>query len=42
MEILKKSAEAGIRETYTRSSQEMLELEAFFPVAKDALLIRAA
>ena len=32
----------GIRETYTHSSQEMLEPEAFFPVAKDAMLVRAA
>ena len=37
MEILKKAAEAGIRETYSHSSQEMLE-----PVAKDATLVRAA
>ena len=37
-----KAAEAGIRETYTHSSQEVLEQEAFFPVAKDALLVRAA
>ena len=41
-ENLKKLAEAGIRETYTLSSQEMLEPEAFFPVAKDTLLVRAA
>ena len=34
-ENLKKAAEAGIRETCTHSSQEMLEPEAFFPVAKD-------
>ena len=39
---LKKSAEAGIRETYSHSSQEMLEPEAFFPVGKDATLVRAA
>ena len=39
---LKKAAEAGIRETYSHSSQEMLEPEAFFPVAKDATLVRAA
>ena len=39
---LKKAAEAGIRETYTHSSQEMLEPEAFSPVAKDATLVRAA
>ena len=39
---LKKAAEAGIRETYTHSSKEMLEPEAFFPVAKDATLVRAA
>ena len=39
---LKKAAEAGIRETYTHSSQEMLEPDAFFPVAKDATLVRAA
>ena len=38
---LKKGAEAGIRETYTHSSQEMLEPEAFFPVAKDTTLVRA-
>ena len=38
---LKKAAEAGIRETYTHSSQEMLEPEAFFPAAKDATLVRA-
>ena len=35
---LKRAAEAGIRETYTYSSQEMLEPEAFSPVAKDATL----
>lgn len=35
---LKRAAEAGIRETYTHSSQEMLEPEAFSPVAKDATL----
>ena len=39
---LKKTAEAGIRETYTHSGQEMLEPEAFFPIAKDALLVCAA
>ena len=39
---LKKATKAGIRETYTHSSQEMLEPEAFFPVAKDATLVRAA
>ena len=39
---LKNAAEAGIRETYSHSSQEMLEPEAFFPVAKDATLVRAA
>ena len=39
---LKKAAEAGTRETYTHSSQEMLELEEFFPVAEDATLVRAA
>ena len=39
---LKKAAEAGIQETYTHSSQEMLEPEAFSPVAKDATLVRAA
>ena len=39
---LKKAAEARIWETYTHSSQETLELEAFFPVAKGALLVRAA
>ena len=39
---LKKAAEAVIRETYSHSSQEMLEPEAFFPVAKDATLVRAA
>ena len=39
---LKKAAEEGIRETYSHSSQEMLEPEAFFPVAKDATLVRAA
>jgi len=37
---LKRAAEAGIRETYTHSSQEMLE--AFSPVAKDTTLVRAA
>ena len=41
-ENLKKAAEAGIRETYSHSNQEMLEPEAFFPVAKDATLVRAA
>lgn len=39
---LKRVAEAVIRETYTHSSQEMLEPEAFSPVAKDATLVRAA
>ena len=39
---LKKAAESGIPETYTHSSQEMLEPEAFVPVAKDATLVRAA
>ena len=39
---LRKATEAGIRETYTHSSQEMLEPEAFSPVAKDATLVRAA
>ena len=39
---LKKAAEAGIRETYTHSSQEMLEPEAFSTVAKDATSVRAA
>ena len=39
---LKRAAEAGIRETYTHSIQEMLEPEAFSPVAKDATLVRAA
>ena len=39
---LKKAAEAGIRETYTHSSQEMLEPETFFPVVKYATLVRAA
>ena len=39
---LKKAAEAGIREMYTRSSQEMLEPDAFFLVAKDPTLVRAA
>ena len=39
---LKKAAEAEIRETYSHSSQEMLEPEAFFAVAKDATLVRAA
>ena len=39
---VKKAAEAGIRETYKHSSQEMLELETFSPVAKDATLVRAA
>ena len=33
-ENLKKAAEAGIRETYTHSSHEMREPEAFFPVPK--------
>ena len=39
---LNKAAEAGIRETYSHLSQEMLGPEAFFPVAKDATLVRAA
>ena len=39
---LKKAAEAGIRETYTHSSQEMLEPEAFFPAGKNATLVRTA
>ena len=39
---LKKASEAGIREMYSHSSQEMLEPEAFFPVVKDATLVRAA
>lgn len=39
---LKRAAEAGIRETYTHSSQEMLEPDAFSPVVKDATLVRAA
>ena len=39
---LKRVAEAGIRETYTHSSQEMLEPEAFSPVTKDATLVRAS
>ena len=39
---LKKAAEVGIQETYTHSSQEMLEPEVFFPVAKGATLVRAA
>lgn len=43
MEILKEQLKRrGIRETYTHSSQEMLEPEAFSPVAKDATLVRAA
>ena len=44
MEIfqMEKAAEAGIRETYSHSCQETLELKAFFPAANDALLIRAA
>ena len=42
MEILKQATEAGIRERYTHSSQEMLEPEAFFPAAKDATLVCAA
>lgn len=39
---LKRAAQARIRETYTHSSQEMLEPEAFSPVAKDATLVRGA
>ena len=39
---LKKATEAGIRETYTNSSQEMLEPEALFSVAKNATLVCAA
>ena len=43
MEILKKQLKREFdRETYTHSSQEILEPEAFFPVAKDSSLIRAA
>lgn len=39
---LKKAVNGGIRETYAKSSQEMLEPDAFFPVARDATTVRAA
>ena len=32
----------GIQETYNRQSQEIMEPEAFFPLAKDPTTVRAA
>jgi len=39
---LKMAAKEGIQETYHRRSQEIMEPEAFFPIAKDPTTVRAA
>jgi len=36
------AANEGIRETYNRKSQEIMEPEAFFPVARDPAAVCAA
>ena len=39
---LQMAVNGGIREAYNRKSQEIMEPEAFFPVAKDPTTVRAA
>ena len=39
---LQVAANEGIRETYNQKSQEIMEPEAFFPVARDPAAVRAA
>ena len=39
---LQMAVNEGIRETYNRESEEIVDPEAFFPVAKDPKTVRAA